>query len=123
MPGACSRSGASESATRSCSCGVRTTAAALRETLEQVGLALERARLEPAGVMHRRSGEERIDFFFRYPLAPADLAPRNAEPEKCSELLWAKLAAPPRDTVPYVRLALANLAAGRWFDEHGWDAR
>jgi ADP-ribose pyrophosphatase YjhB (NUDIX family) len=103
--------------------GETVTTAALRETLEEVGVALDRARLEPAGVMHRRSGEERVDFFFRYALAPADPAPRNAEPAKCSELAWVKLAELPRDTVPYVRMALANLAAGRWFDEHGWDGR
>ena len=25
--------------------------------------------------------------------------------------------------IPYVRAALANLAAGVWFDEHGWPLR
>ncbi len=103
--------------------GETATAAMLRETLEEVGLALDAERLEPVGAMHRRSGDERVDLLFRYALAPGEPAPRNTEPAKCSELLWAKLAALPRDTVPYVSLALANLARGRWFDEHGWDER
>jgi len=34
--------------------------------------------------------------------------------------VWAELAALPHDTIAYVRAALANLADGRWFDEHGW---
>jgi hypothetical protein len=73
--------------------------------------------------MHRKALEERIDFFLGYTLREADPEPRNCEPEKCSELVWAALRAPPEDTVPYVRAALANFAAGRWFDEFGWALR
>ena len=94
------------------------TVAALREVHEEVGLALERVRLRVVGVMHRRSEEERIDFFLACELDGEE--PRNAEPEKCAELVWAALEAPPADTIPYIRAALANFRAGRWFEEFGW---
>jgi len=98
--------------------GETVTAAAVRETREEVGLELARERLRIVGVMHRLSGESRIDFFFTCELT--DEAPENREPEKCSELVWAELGSLPADTIAYVRVALANLADGRWFDEHGW---
>ncbi|MGH7290546.1 MAG: NUDIX domain-containing protein, partial [Myxococcota bacterium] len=94
------------------------TAAALRETREEVGLELPRERLRIAGVMHRLSSESRIDFFFSCELA--DETPENREPEKCSELVWARPDSLPPDTIAYVRAALANFAAGHWFEEHGW---
>jgi 8-oxo-dGTP pyrophosphatase MutT (NUDIX family) len=98
--------------------GESVTAAALRETREEVGLELARERLRIAGVMHRLSEEPRIDFFFSCELG--DETPENREPEKCSELVWAELGSLPHDTIAYVRAALANLDSGRWFDEHGW---
>jgi ADP-ribose pyrophosphatase YjhB (NUDIX family) len=103
--------------------GETATDAALRETLEEVGVRLSRDRLRFAGAMHRQSRETRVDFFFRCELEPSDPAPRNLEPAKCSELGWAKVGEPPSDTIPYVRAALANLVAGIWFDEHGWPLR
>jgi hypothetical protein len=42
--------------------------------------------------MHRRSREERVDFFLAYRLRSNGEEPANREPEKCSELLWANLA-------------------------------
>jgi hypothetical protein len=73
--------------------------------------------------MHRKAANERVDFFFSAALAAVDPAPRNLEPEKCSELVWSPLRAVPDDTIPYVRAALVNFAAGRWFDEYGWPGR
>jgi ADP-ribose pyrophosphatase YjhB (NUDIX family) len=94
------------------------TEAALRELREEVGLALERSRLRVVGVMHRRSAEERVDFFLACQLEGEE--PRNAEPEKCAELVWAALDSPPPDTIAYIRAALANFRTGRWFEEFGW---
>ncbi len=98
--------------------GESVTAAAIRETHEEVGIGLAASRLRAVGVMHRRSSEGRIDFFFASEIAGEQ--PRNAEPGKCSEILWAPIADPPSDTIPYVRAALANYREGRWFDTFGW---
>lgn len=98
--------------------GESVTAAAIRETLEETGIALARADLRVVGVMHRRSSEERIDFFLACDLDARE--PRNVEPTKCSELLWSPVADPPSDTIPYIRAALSNFRQGRWFEEFGW---
>ncbi|NEE32224.1 methyltransferase type 11, partial [Streptomyces sp. SID7982] len=44
--------------------------------------------------------------------------PRNAEPEKCSELDWFPLAALPDDMVAYCRAGLDGYRAGEHFMIH-----
>jgi 8-oxo-dGTP pyrophosphatase MutT (NUDIX family) len=100
--------------------GESVTRAALREIREEVGLALPAGRLRVVGVMHRKSDDERVDFFLACRLDGERETPRNNEPIKCSELLWADLAHLPEDTIPYVRAALANYRDGIWFEEFGW---
>jgi 8-oxo-dGTP diphosphatase len=93
--------------------------AAIREAREEAGLALSFDRMQVVGVMHRRSDEERVDFFLAYQLGSE--TPQNAEAEKCSELLWAKVSELPDDTIPYVWAAIQSFAKGQWFQEFGWE--
>ena len=100
--------------------GETVLSAGIREAREEVGVELEAADLEFAGVMHRREGDERIDFFLRVLKWHGE--PFNNEPEKCDDLRWVGLDSLPENTVPYVRRAIENLHQGRTFDEFGWDA-
>lgn len=99
--------------------GETVTQAAVRESREEVGLALSPERLRVVGVMHRRSDDARIDFFLSYRLDTGE--PRNVETDKCSELRWAPLCGLPPDMIPYVRAAIETFREGRWFQEFGWD--
>ena len=98
--------------------GEEITAATAREAREEAGIAIAPGDLEVVGVMHRRSAEERIDFFLAARRWTGDVA--NREPDKCDELAWFDLDALPATVIPYVRRALDNYQAGRLFDSFGW---
>ena len=59
-----------------------------------------------------------MDFFFQVKKWAGE--PVNAEPEKCDELRWVGLDDLPENTVPYMRQAILNFAAGIFFEEFGW---
>ena len=98
--------------------GESITQAAIRETQEEVGVALLPAYLRVVGVMHRWSNDERIDFFLAATAWQG--TPVNREPDKCSELRWCVRDTLPANTIPYIRAALENFRRGVWFEEFGW---
>lgn len=93
-------------------------AAMIREAREEAGIDLASEDMQVVGVMHRKSGNERVDFFLTARSWSGEL--RNCEPHKCDELNWFELDKLPENLVPYVRRALENYYAGRWFDSYGW---
>ena len=92
--------------------------AAIREAREEVGVDLRADDVAVVGTMHRKSGDERVDFFVAASAWTGE--PSNCEPEKCDELGWFPRDALPSNTIPYVRRALENYARGVWFEEFGW---
>jgi 8-oxo-dGTP pyrophosphatase MutT (NUDIX family) len=93
-------------------------AAASREAEEEAGIRIAPSQLEIVGVMHRKSNDERLDFFVLATAWSGRIA--NREPHKCDDLAWFPLDRLPANTIPYVRRALENYRAGRWFDSFGW---
>lgn len=93
-------------------------AAAMREAREEVGVVLAAHDVRVVGVMHRRSDDERIDWFVACERWVGEIT--NAEPGKCDELLWAEPERLPSNVIPYVRRAIENYQTGRWFDSFGW---
>ena len=55
--------------------------AAQREALEEIGVHIDLKDIAFANVMHRKSDDERVDFFVQ--IKEWDGEPFNAEPEKC----------------------------------------
>lgn len=98
--------------------GETVLAAAAREAQEEVGILLEADDIQYSSVMHRRDGDERVDFFVN--IIKWEGEPANAEPDKCDELCWVDVNALPHNTIPYVRRALQNHQTGTKFDEFGW---
>ncbi|MGA2112750.1 MAG: NUDIX domain-containing protein [Anaerolineales bacterium] len=98
--------------------GEEVKAATMREAREEVGIKVQADQLRVVGVMHRREGDERIDFFLTAQIWEGEV--RNCEPQRCSELLWAELTNLPADLVPYVRQAIENSQRGIWFQSYGW---
>lgn len=99
--------------------GERVATAAAREAFEEIGVRIREDDITVVGVMHRRATDERIDFFVTASTWAG--AVRNAEPDRCDELRWARVDALPENVIPYVRRALENHRLGRWFDAFGWE--
>ncbi|MEU3135557.1 trifunctional class I SAM-dependent methyltransferase/NUDIX hydrolase/VOC family protein [Streptomyces sp. NPDC006854] len=93
--------------------------AMVREAAEEIGLPLDPDELRVALVMQHRGpgGGARMGWFFVAEYDPGR-PPRNAEPEKCSELDWFPLAALPDDMVAYCRAGLDGYRAGEHFLIH-----
>ncbi len=93
-------------------------AAMAREAREEVGIKVAPQALQVVGVMHRRSDDERIDFFLTATTWSGQVA--NREPQRCDRLAWYDLDGLPQNVIPYVRQALENYRRGVWFDSFGW---
>jgi 8-oxo-dGTP diphosphatase len=95
------------------------TATAVREAREEIGVSIDPSDLHFVCVLHRRSTEERVDFFFSVSKWEGSVA--NLEPQKCDDLRWFPASDLPVNTVSYVRRVLDNIARGITFDEF-WPA-
>jgi 8-oxo-dGTP diphosphatase len=91
-----------------------------REAAEEAGLHIEPHDLRLAHVIHRRSSQERVSFFFSASRWQGELT--NREPHKCSELAWYALDSLPANMLPYVRHAITQTLAGEVYSEFGWPA-
>lgn len=99
--------------------GETVTECVVREIEEELCVILDRADLTWPISMFRRSLEPRVDYFLVATRWQGD--PSIREPHKCTELVWADPARLPDDALDYVGRALDSVAAGRVFDEFGWE--
>ena len=93
--------------------------AAIREAHEEAGVALKPEDMQVVHVMHRRSDDERIDFFVAVRSWVGEIS--NGEPHKCDHLAWFELDALPDSLIPYVGSALDHFRRGCLYSEFGWD--
>ncbi len=63
--------------------------------------------------------DERIDFFFEATSWEGE--PQNNEPNKCDDLSWFSIAHLPKNTIPYIKIAIENYRKNIVFSEFGWD--
>ena len=92
--------------------------AMVREAWEEAGIGVSPDHLQVVGVMHRKSNDERIDFFLATSTWSGEIV--NREPTRCDQLTWFDLEKLPENMVPYARRALDSYRRGRWFDSFGW---
>jgi 8-oxo-dGTP pyrophosphatase MutT (NUDIX family) len=93
--------------------------AAIREAWEEAGVKIKEEDVQIVGVMHRKAGDERIDFFAMVNKWEGEIV--NQEPEKCDDLRWFPLDQLPVNIIPYVRKAIQNVKEEIWFDSYGWN--
>jgi 8-oxo-dGTP diphosphatase len=98
--------------------GETVIAAASREGFEETGVRIEAGDVDFSSVVHRKDGDERVDFFVHVRNWQGE--PMNTEPDKCDDLHWVKMDALPNNVIPYVRKAIENHRGGIKFLEFGW---
>jgi 8-oxo-dGTP pyrophosphatase MutT (NUDIX family) len=95
--------------------------AAVRETFEETGIALDPGVLRHVLSIHQRNpgtADTRIGFAFMP--AAWDGEPVNAEPGKHSALAWADPGALPPDTAEYTAAVITAAQRGLTFTLNGW---
>lgn len=93
--------------------------AMVREAKEEAGIDIDENDINFVHVMHRKSEDERLDFFFVAEKWKNEIA--NMEPHKCDDLRWFEVDNLPENMVPYVKKALSNYKANIEFDQFGWE--
>ncbi|RAL25951.1 NUDIX hydrolase [Thermoflavimicrobium daqui] len=93
--------------------------AAIREAKEEAGVDLKEENVEIVGVMHRKAGDERVDFFAVVKNWEGEI--QNLEPHKCDDLRFFPLNDLPTNIIPYILRAINNYKEDQWFDSFGWN--
>ncbi len=97
----------------------RATKAMMREAVEETGIDINEDQVRMIHVMHRKSDEERIDFFFKATQWQGE--PKIMEKDKCDDLKWFSFSQLPKNTIPYVKAAIENYKNRILFSEFGWN--
>ncbi|MFJ9613477.1 NUDIX domain-containing protein [Streptomyces noursei] len=93
----------------------------IREAREEAGLQIQPQDIELVHVVHHidRAGDRpRMGLFFRARTWAGE--PELREPDKCTQWRFWDPAALPVDIVPYTRVAIEGIRAGRLYSETGW---
>lgn len=91
------------------------TTAMIREAKEEAGINIKEKDLEMVHVIHQRTNNQYISFFFW----PAHWTgePTNIEAEKCEEMKWFPIDNIPSNTVPFLKQVIEHYKAGTVFSE------
>ena len=97
--------------------------AAVRETKEEVGVAIVRSDIQLMYTVHRYSSDtmEYIDLFFKAEAWQGE--PRLMEADKADDVSWFPLNALPEKILDYVRHVIETYPKGEIYFEAGWDKK
>ncbi|WP_040802011.1 NUDIX hydrolase [Nocardia higoensis] len=98
--------------------GESVVAALIREADEEIGITIMPEDVHFSHIMHNSSSGGRVAFFFTVTSWQGE--PTNREPEKCVELHWFGLDAPPEHMIDYCREAMQHMNGQRAFSTFGW---
>jgi 8-oxo-dGTP pyrophosphatase MutT (NUDIX family) len=91
----------------------------IREAYEEVGVKISAKDLKLVHLMHRCFGVHAIDFRIDafYICEKWKGEAKNMEPNKCDDLRWVEINKLPKNTIPYIKIAIKNFINGKIFSE------
>ena len=98
--------------------GERAVDALIRESREEIGVTINPEDVKFVHVMHNKSNNERIAFFFEVKKWQGDV--KNMEPDKCGKLAWFPLDSLPGNIVPYAKKSIECYLKEINFSHYGW---
>lgn len=96
--------------------------AGIREAKEEAGVDITPSHFKIVGSMHRKSDDERIDYFAVVETWAGEI--HNCEENKCGGLHWYPINNLPNNTIPYIKFAINKTFGGNsvlWYEEFGWN--
>lgn len=90
-----------------------------REAMEEAGITINEEDLKVIHVMHRKSDDERIDFFLECSKWEGEI--KNCEVDKCDDLTWFEINKLPENIIPYIKSAIENYQKGIDFSEFNFN--
>lgn len=96
--------------------------AGIREAKEEVGVSITPYHFRIVGSMHRKSDDERIDYFAVVEHWSGEI--KNCEENKCGGLHWYPISELPYNVIPYIKTALTKTFIEKkalWYEEFGWN--
>ena len=99
--------------------GEKVIYALIRESKEEISITILPEDVKFVHVMHNKSNNERIAFFFEVKNWEGEI--KNMEPDKCGGLEWFSLDSLPEKIVPYAKKAIECYLNGTTISYYGWE--
>lgn len=93
--------------------------ALIRESNKEVGIVIAEKDVKLVHVMHHKSNNERLGFFFEVKKWQGE--PENKESKKSSEVAWFALDNLPKNIIPYAKEAIKCYQKGMILSYYGWN--
>lgn len=91
----------------------------IRDAIKKIGIKISVKNLFVAHVMHRKSDKDNIDIFMTCDKWSGKL--HNKDSDKCSELKFFPTFYLPKNVIPYIKIALEEIANKEFYSEYGWE--
>lgn len=100
--------------------GETLTQTAIREVNEEIGVLIKSQDLQPIHFLNSIDSEKNEYVLVFFAIDKWINEPKNMEPEKCSEMIWAEESKLPENISPLVKHVINKIKHRELYSEFGW---